>query len=417
MRLHTTWKSWAIALTLVTAIVLSSCQKNNTYGRRTAGNPGKKSATTGAKFNSNAKKFDDTTSFYVAKKAEQIPGPNLKFIQGGRAVLGSDEADIMHFNDNPERTTTISSFYLDETEITNNDYKEFLFHIAKKNQSKADSLEPDETVWRGAMTFNDVYESYYFRFPGFNFYPVAGVSWKKASEYAKWRTEYVQRIEVEKRKDLSAANPPLTREQLIERGVVIAEFRLPTEAEWEFAAKAMIGTQVSDENQVNGRIYPWDGRGVRNPFDGRGLKGGKQGDFLANFKRGRGDYAGIASKSGKFQNDGEILPTNVYDMAPNDYGLYNMAGNMNEWVDDVYRPLTFQDVDDLNPVRRDGVYDEAENYKNSLLNDSIRVYKGGSWRDVTYWLTPGSRRFMHQDSSTNHIGFRCAMISIGGKGK
>jgi len=94
-----------------------------------------------------------------------------------------------------------------------------------------------------------------------------------------------------------------------------------------------------------------------------------------------------------------------------------MAGNMNEWVFDVYRTSTFQDVDDLNPVRRDGVYDEAENYKNTLLDNSIRVYKGGSWRDVTYWLTPGSRRFMHQDSSTNHIGFRCAMISIGAKGK
>jgi len=411
MRLHTTWKSWAIALTLATAIVLSSCQKDNTY-RRTAGKPGKKSATTGAGFNFDP---DDAESqdFFVARDAEQIPGPNLKLIQGGRAVLGAGEDDIMRFNDNPQRTTSISTFWLDETEMTNNDYKEFLFHIAKKDKSKADSLEPDETVWRGAMTFNDVYESYYFRFPGFNFYPVAGVSWSQANEYAKWRTEYVQKQIVKERK----MDSTLTRAQLIERGVVIAEFRLPTEAEWEYAAKALIGTQYLEENQEYGRIYPWDGRGVRNPYDGRGKKGGKQGEFLANFKRGRGDYAGIASRSGKFQNDGEILPTNVYDMAPNDYGLYNMAGNMNEWVDDVYRPLSFQDVDDLNPVRRDGVYDEAENYKNSLLNDSIRVYKGGSWKDVTYWLTPGSRRFMHQDSSTNHIGFRCAMISIGAKGK
>lgn len=412
MRLHPTWRSWALALTLVTTIILSSCQKNNTYGRRTASKPGKSSATTGAKFNFDP---DDSNSqdFFVAKNAEQIPGPNLKLIQGGRAVLGSEEADIMHFNDNPQRTVSISTFWLDETEITNNDYKEFLFNIGKKDSIKAKGLEPDETVWRGVMSFNDVYESYYFRFPGFNFYPVAGVSWTKANEYAKWRTEYVQRLEVEKRK----LDSTLTRSQLIERGVVIAEFRLPTEEEWEYAAKAMIGTQYRDENQQTGRIYAWDGRGVRNPYDGSGKKGGNQGEFLANFKRGRGDYAGIATKSGKFQNDGEILPTNVYDMAPNDYGLYNMAGNMNEWVFDVYRPLSFRDVEDLNPVRRDGVYDEANTYKNSLLNDSIRVYKGGSWKDVTYWLTPGSRRFMHQDSSTNHIGFRCAMISIGGEGK
>ena len=426
MRLPNNLRSWAIVLVLVAVTVLSSCQKNNTYGRRTAGNPGKKSATTGAGFNFDPN--EESEEFFVAKDAEQIPGPNLKLIQGGRTVLGAGEDDIMRFNDNPQRTTSISTFWLDETEMTNNDYKEFLFYLSKPGSGgttgtpgvSSDSikkLEPDETVWRGAMTFNDVYESYYFRFPGFNFYPVAGVSWNQANAYTKWRTEFVQKIEVAKRKDLSEISPPLTTAQLIERGVVIAEFRLPTEAEWEYAAKALIGTQYLEENQEYGRIYPWDGRGVRNPYDGRGKKGGKQGEFLANFKRGRGDYAGIASNSGKFQNDGEILPTNVYDMAPNDYGLYNMAGNMNEWVDDVYRPLSFQDVDDLNPVRRDGVYDEAENYKNTLLDNSIRVYKGGSWRDVTYWLTPGSRRFMHQDSSTNHIGFRCAMISIGGKGK
>jgi sulfatase modifying factor 1 len=408
MRLTNTWRTLAIALTLVTATVLSSCQKNNSYGRRTAGNPGKMSATTGADFSFDA---DDSTQFFVAKKGEQIPGPNLKLIQGGRAILGSQEEDVMAFRDNIERTVSISTFWMDETEMTNNDYKEFLFDMKKRESDDSlKKLEPSEKVWRGAMTFNDVYESYYFRFPGFNFYPVAGVSWVQADAYAKWRTSYVQKIEVARQK----MDTTLTRSQLIERGLVIAEFRLPTESEWEYAAKAMIGTQYLDENQEYGRIYPWDGRGVRNPYDGRGKKGGKQGDFLANFKRGRGDYAGIA---GDQTNDGEIIPSNVYDMAPNDFGLYNMAGNMNEWVYDVYRPLSFQDADDLNPLRRDGVYDEKTTYGTSLLNDSIRVFKGGSWKDVTYWLAPGARRFMHQDSSTNHIGFRCAMVSLGGEGK
>ena len=408
MRLTNTWRTLAIALTLVTATVLSSCQKNNSYGRRTAGNPGKMSATTGADFSFDA---DDSTQFFVAKKGEQIPGPNLKLIQGGRAILGSQEEDVMAFRDNIERTVSCSSFWIDETEMTNNDYKEFLFDMKKQvDANTLKKLEPSEKVWRGAMTFNDVYESYYFRFPGFNFYPVAGVSWVQADAYAKWRTSYVQKIEVARQK----MDTTLTRSQLIERGLVIAEFRLPTESEWEYAAKAMIGTQYLDENQEYGRIYPWDGRGVRNPYDGRGKKGGKQGDFLANFKRGRGDYAGIA---GDQTNDGEIIPANVYDMAPNDFGLYNMAGNMNEWVYDVYRPLSFQDADDLNPLRRDGVYDEKTTYGTSLLNDSIRVFKGGSWKDVTYWLAPGARRFMHQDSSTNHIGFRCAMVSLGGEGK
>uniref|UniRef100_UPI004048EA0D gliding motility lipoprotein GldJ n=1 Tax=Algoriphagus sp. TaxID=1872435 RepID=UPI004048EA0D len=408
MRLTNTWRSWAIALLLVTVTLLSSCQKNNTYGRRTANSPGKRSATTGATFSF---KTADSTEFFVAKKAEQIPGPNLKLIQGGRATLGSQEEDVMAFRDNLERTVSISTFWMDETEMTNNDYKEFLFDMKKRvSTDSIIKLEPSEKVWRGAMTFNDVYESYYFRFPGFNFYPVAGVSWSQANAYAKWRTEFVQKLEIERLKLDSA----LTRSQLIERGFVIAEFRLPTESEWEYAAKAMIGTQYLDENQEYGRIYPWDGRGVRNPYDGRGKKASKQGDFLANFKRGRGDYAGIA---GDETNDGEILPTNVYDLPPNDFGLYNMAGNMNEWVYDVYRPLSYQDADDLNPLRKDGVYDDKSTYGTSLLNDSIRVYKGGSWRDVAYWLAPGARRFMHQDSSTNHIGFRCAMVSIGARGK
>lgn len=397
---------WVTAIVLVSATILSSCNKTPGYGRRTASKPGKKSATTGGSFSFEE---NDSTNFFVSKRAEQIPGPNLKFIQGGRTVLGSQEEDVMAFRDNLERTVSIANFYMDETEITNNDYREFLFYMKKK--VSADSLlklEPSEAVWTSAMSFNDLYQSYYFRFPGFNFYPVAGVSWTQANVYGKWRTEFVQEI-VRKERGIDST---FTKQQLIERGVAMADFRLPNEAEWEYAAKAMIGTQYLDENQEYGRIYPWDGRGLRNPYNVK--RKGKQGDFLANFKRGRGDYAGI---SGNQRNDGEILPTNVYDMAPNDFGLYHMAGNMNEWVYDVYRPMTFQDSDDLNPLRRDGVYDEQENYETSLFTDEIRVYKGGSWKDVAYWLAPGTRRFMHQDSATNHIGFRCAMISIGEKGK
>ncbi len=391
---------------IASASILSSCNKTPGYGRRTADNPGKNSATTGAEFNFDDK---DTTQFFVSKNAEQIPGPNLKFIQGGRAVLGSQEEDVMAFRDNLERTVSISNFYMDETEITNNDFREFIFDMKKK--VSADSLlklEPSENVWTGAMSFNDMYQSYYFRFPGFNFYPVAGVSWSQAHTYSKWRTEYVQDL-IRKERELDST---FTKTQLIERGVALADYRLPTEAEWEYAAKAMIGTQYLDENQEYGRIYPWDGRGVRNPYNVK--RKGKQGDFLANFKRGRGDYGGI---SGNQRNDGEIILTNVYDMAPNDFGLYHMAGNMNEWVQDVYRPLSFMDFDDLNPVRRDGVLDDISNYETSVLSDDLRVYKGGSWKDVAYWLAPGTRRFMHQDSSTNNIGFRCAMISIGEKGK
>lgn len=397
---------WMGIVLILSASILSSCNKSSGYGRRTASKPGKSSATTGSKFN-----FDeeDSSQFFVARYSEQAPGPNLKFIQGGRAVLGSQEEDIMAFRDNIERTVSISDFYMDETEISNNDFKEFLFHMKKKvSADSIQKLEPSELVWDGKLSFNDMYQSYYFKFPGFNFYPVAGVSWSKANAYSKWRTEFVQDLLRQDRK----LDSTLSKSQLIERGIALADYRLPTEAEWEYAAKAMIGTQYFEENQENSRIYPWDGRGLRSPYNAKRV--GRQGDFLANFKRGRGDYGGI---SGNERNDGEIILTNVYDMPPNDYGLYHMAGNMNEWVQDIYRPLSFIDFDDLNPVRKDGTLDDIANYEVSMLSDEIRVYKGGSWRDMAYWLAPGTRRYMHQDSATNHVGFRCAMISIGGKGK
>ena len=198
----------------------------------------------------------------------------------------------------------------------------------------------------------------------------------------------------------------------LESGIVVPAYRLPTEAEWEYAAQALIGTQWLEEMQTHQRIYPWDGHALRNPY------GKQMGFFLANFKRGRGDYAGIAGRL----NDGALITSYIYEFPPNDYGLYNMAGNVSEWVMDVYRPLSFQDFDDLNPIRRDGFLDDSRGYNNidkdpaaftSLITDRSRIYKGGSWKDVAYWMSPGTRRFLDQDSATATIGFRCAMIRAG----
>ena len=155
---------WALTAVYLAAacLIISSCNQSS---RRTARNPGNTSPSTGARYSFDD---DDSTRFQVFRMPQEIVGPRLKYIQGGRAVLGSQETDIMGFRDNAERTVTIASFYMDETEVTNVDYKEFLFNIAKNiSADSLQKLEPKENVWANDMSYNDVYNTYYFRYPGF----------------------------------------------------------------------------------------------------------------------------------------------------------------------------------------------------------------------------------------------------------
>ena len=255
----------------------------------------------------------------------------------------------------------------------------------------------------------------------------------------------------------------------IEDGILLPKYRLPTEAEWEFAAYGLIGN-THFERVVERRIYPWNGTVLRT--DNSKYYGG----FMANFKRGRGDYMGVAGNL----NDGSEIPAEVGSYWPNDYGLYNMAGNVAEWVLDVYRPLSFEEVNDFAPFRgnvfttrvtdaeghlvpKDSLgrikyrnvteeeamgrynYRKADNINyldgdfqshlgvdwlqptdeanqtnkmyeygvSSLISDKSRVYKGGSWRDPAFYLSHAARRFLNEDMSTNYIGFRCAMGRVG----
>ncbi len=387
-----------LSLLLCVVVFATACRKGK---HPTAANPGRESTATGLAYNE-----DD--GFQVTDFQGQPAGPNLVFIQGGRFVMGSAEEDITNTRDNLERTISIQSFFMDETEIANIHWLEYLYYI-EKDSGGVDgefyqSALPDTTVWASELAFNDSYVDHYLRYPGFRYFPVVGVSWVQAVDYCTWRTNVVNyKLAAD-----AGVEPPADGGRIpLETGVVLPNYRLPSEAEWEYAAKALIGTQYLDENQTNGRLYPWDGHALRNPY------GKQMGTFLANFKRGRGDYAGIAGRL----NDGALITDQVYAYPPNDFGLYNMAGNVNEWVYDVYRPLSFQDFDDLNPIRRNGYLDRKENYdkagNNSLIDDEVRVYKGGSWKDVAYWLAPGTRRFLEQDSATSTIGFRCAMINAG----
>ena len=397
--------SYYVILILV-GLVLEGCSilpfgNSNPSAR----NPGSTSTTTNLEYFSDAFAEEDEEGFVVADFGGQTPGPNQVFVQGGRAVLGTYEEDVFFTHDNVGRTVTVQSFYLDQTEIANIHWLEYLFYI-QRDSSEAFYLSalPDTTVWEKELAYNTPYVSNYLRYPGFRYYPVVGVSWNQAVDYCRWRTEAVNKqkaIEYYGEDYIDGDIPP------VESGVYLPEFRLPTEAEWEYAAYGQVGNQFLDENQTQRRLYPWDGRTIRSS------KSGSVGKFQANFKRGRGDYAGIAGAL----NDAGFVTTSIYEYAPNDFGLYNMAGNVNEWVFDIYRPLNFQDMEDLNPIRKSDFLDDEEDYDsenfNSMISNASRVYKGGSWADGAMWLSPGTRRFLDQDSSAATIGFRCATTALG----
>lgn len=358
---------------------------------------GKASTKTGLKYNEDG-------GFQVRIFKGMDPAPGMVFVQGGTYIMGGGEKDIEIKFDNRERQVTVHSFYLDETEISNVDWKEFLFFILRDSgEDMFTKLYPDTTVWLRDLAFNDPYTQYYYGHIAFNTYPVVGINWHQANEYCTWRTTIVN-------KTLLDEDP---------EAVLYPEYRLPTESEWEYAARGLL----EQEN------YPWEGKSLRDA----------QGKFRANFKRGRGDYAGWAGGDGRHYTDGYMITAPVKSFYPNDFGLYNMAGNVAEWTMDTYRSLNYEDVEDLNPNRREGQtvirkdqWLDDVNYGDPQTNgtasllwnpdpnvegrsdfDNVKVYRGGAWKDVAYYLTPGSRRFFNADSSAAWIGFRSAMIRLG----
>ncbi len=351
---------------------------------------GKRSGKTGIKYS------EET---YMPKKFKEAePGPGLVLIPGGTFMMGGGEKDVEFSMDNRIRQVTVQSFYLDEVEVANVDWKEFMAG-QEGGESRRLELLPDTSVWLRDLAFNDPIAESYFSHPAFNMYPVVGITWHQANEYCKWRTK--------------AINDFLSEDD--EDAILYPSYRLPTEAEWEYAAR---GLQESE-------IYAWEGKALRN----------RKGQFRANFKRGRGDYAGWRGADGRSMSDGYMMPAPVKEFYPNDFGLYNMSGNVAEWTQDNYRVLAFEDVEDFNPYRRKGKTEirpdqwlDDVSYKpnNSLLFnpdpyapegndgfDNVKVVRGGSWNDVAYYLSPGVRRYFDADSSSVTIGFRCAMIKVG----
>ncbi len=426
--------------------------------------------------------------FEVVDYVEQETGPGLILIEGGTFTMGRTEQDIIQDWDNVAHRATVASYYMDETEVANVHWLEYLYWLSRVFGTDYPEVYkralPDTLVWRDKLAFNEPYVEYYLRHPAYQEYPVVGVNWLQANDFCAWRTDRVnERILI--REGILRENPaqvnednfntdaylanqyeglvrnPLrdlnpnndSRKVRMEDGIFLPRYRLPTEAEWEYGALSLIGNTVF-ERVTERKIYPWNGHGVRNPEDKY------QGELLANFKRGRGDNMGVAGKL----NDNADITAPVFSYVPNDYGLYNMAGNVSEWVSDVYRPLSPEDKTDFNPYRgnvfktqvtdeegqvaekdslgrvqyRDVTETEASTRRNyqkadninfkdgdepeyatynsgvtSLVSDKARVYKGGSWRDRAYYMVPGTRRFLDEDQATDFIGFRCAMARVG----
>jgi len=369
----------------------------------------------------------------------QVRPPGMVYVPPGTFHMGPSDEDINYSYTARNKSVSISGFWMDATEITNNEYRQFTNWVrdsiaakqmgfVKQNQDgvdaidwkkaatikwgdkatlekidamivtpdnrifgkkeldankliyhsevfdyKASALNKDATIPRSTFivktdipiypdtlcwvrdfsySYNEPMSKKYFAHPAFGNYPVVGINWKQATAFCEWRTQYLNAFLASKKR-----NPE-------------SDFRLPTEAEWEYAARG-------GRSQAP---YPWGGPYLRN----------KKGCLLANFKPGRGNYP----------EDGGFYTVRADAYWPNDFGLYNMAGNVAEWTSSLYYEGGYSFQHDMNPdIRWNAKDSDPPRMKR-------KVIRGGSWKDVGYFLQTSTRTYEYQDTAKSYIGFR-----------
>ena len=425
----------AILLVTFSVSVLTSCGSGGS-GRKKGGGTKNFTSTTGWKPN------DQKGWFFSGKKKPNVKAwPGMVYIEGGSFTMGLVKDDVMHDWNNTPKRMQVRSFFIGETEVTNYQYREYLTWLKvvfppEEEQYKYiyEGSLPDPEVFNNKLSRNDFDNETYLFSTEFSYYPVVGVTWLQASNYCDWLTdranekalmdkgvlskdyysneeynygtkhfdaesyknndsnvsEAIDTARLAKQNNIRTTNQRVQKANRSTASLDVSPFRLPTEAEWEFAALALPADR--EYNEYKGKPV------VQNEL--RGEKGRARGQYMANFKVGRGDYSGVSG----YGNDGSAITSDVKKYQSNEFGVYGMYGNVAEWTADVYRPIIDDEANDFNYFRGN-VYKttiDNENGGFQKYEDDIE-YDTLSNGKLTYQSLPGSYK---KEIDENNINYR-----------